>query len=87
MMRDIHKHRLRTKVVCSHHNTVLVFNREDACSVTMGCLRADRFSQGTNGKWDLTDWVAGLPLQDILSVVGPLVNRMGSVDIKGVVPL
>lgn len=80
--------RLRTKVVCSHHNAVLVFNRENASSRHNGLPVHKHLEQ--EDEWEMCfDGLGALDSlgKGVLNVVGPLVNRMGSVEIESVVPL
>ena len=80
--------RLRTEIVCRHHNAVLVFDCENAGSGNNG-LPTHRWVQS---KDELDVGFDGLGVLDslskgVLDVGRPLVNRMGSVGIKGIVPL
>ena len=80
--------RLRTEVVCSHHNAILVFDcenagsRNDGLSIHQGSQPRDKRGVGLDGLSSLDSLGEG-----VLDVVGPLVNRMGAVGIEGVVPL
>lgn len=80
--------RLRTEIVCGHHNAVLVFDCEDAGSGNNG-LPMHRWVQ-SKGEWGMG--LDGLGVLDslskgVLDVCRPLVNRMGSVGIESIVPL
>lgn len=80
--------RLRTEIICSHHDTVLVFDREDAGSGNNG-LSMQKWVQPRDKRETWLDGLGALnPLgKVVLYIVGPLMNRVGSVGIKGVVSL
>ena len=79
---------MRTKVVCSHHNAVLVFDCENTGSRNNG-LSTQEWVKSRN-QWEMR--LGGLSALDsfgkgVLNVVGSLMNRIGSVGIKGIVSL
>jgi hypothetical protein len=79
--------RLRTQVVCGHHNAVLVFDCEDAGSRNNGLSARI----GSAKRW-VRDGLDRLGVLDPVSKgvfgnIGPLVDRICSVGIKAIVPL
>ena len=80
--------RLRTEVVCSHHNAVLVFDCENASSRNNGLSMHGQGQPRDKREIDL-DGLGALDSlgEGVLDVVGPLVDRMGAVGIKGIVSL
>ena len=80
--------RLRTKVVCSHHNAVLVFDCENAGPRNDG-LSVHKWGQARDKREMRLDGLGALDslCEGVLGAAGPLVNRMGAVGIKGIVPL
>ena len=79
---------MRTKVICSHHNAVLVFDCENTGPRNDG-LSAQTWVKSRNRR---EMWLDGLSALDsfgksVLDIVGPLMNRIGSVGIEGIVSL
>ena len=80
--------RLRTEVVCSHHNSVLVFDCENTGSRNNGLPAQIIVQPGDNWGVQL-DGLGALDSlgEGVLNVVGSLMNRIGSVGIEGIVSL